>query len=470
MERQKVFKRRLYIGFTLAILLCAASGITSYLILQKQQQQRVWVRKARSIVDSTASVQSILIDMETGIRGFRVTNQKRYLEPYYTGQQRLEPTLSTLKNLLADDPEVGNVEALMEQHARDLLVFWSAVEKNADTLSKEAVNKSTDDEKRQMDEVRLLIKELQKDETKLLNSRREENDRLIHYITLSTSIESILSATIIIVLIFIILREFKSRLRTQEYLRRSVDELREKTKVLQQSETELKQTTDELGEINKQLEQFVYTVAHDIKSPLTGIIGALDIIRSDEHVVGNAKLARFANLSMESATHLSDRINFLLEYSRVTMISIRPELVNTAELLAQVSSLLFPPKNIRIYIAGEMPEFYTRKVKMMQVFQNLISNAIKYNDKEKGVIDIGYEEGPGGYYRFFVKDNGQGIAPEYKDKVFTLSRTTSNQSSQDSSTGFGLNIARLIVEEQGGKMWFDSVPGKETTFYFEWKK
>ena len=117
-----------------------------------------------------------------------------------------------------------------------------------------------------------------------------------------------------------------------------------------------------------------------------------------------------------------------------------------------------------------MPVLNTRKIKIIQVFQNLISNAIKYNDKENGVIDIGYNDNGGDYYEFYVKDNGQGIAKEYKDKIFTLSRTANNKSLQDSSTGFGLNIAKLIVEEQGGTIWFDSVDGQGTTFYFEWKK
>jgi len=138
--------------------------------------------------------------------------------------------------------------------------------------------------------------------------------------------------------------------------------------------------------------------------------------------------------------------------------------------LEQVTILLFPPKNVRIYIADNMPVFNTYKLKIIQVFQNLISNAIKYSNKETGVIDIGYAEKEGDYYVFFVKDNGQGIAPEFKDKIFTLSRTTNNISTQDSSTGFGLNIAKMIVEEQGGNLWFESIPGQGATFYFEWKK
>ena len=116
-----------------------------------------------------------------------------------------------------------------------------------------------------------------------------------------------------------------------------------------------------------------------------------------------------------------------------------------------------------------MPVFNTRKLKIEQVFQNLISNAIKYNGKEKGVIEIGYTDA-GEYYCFYVRDNGMGISEADKNSVFSLLKTTSNISTADSSTGFGLNIIKLIVEEQGGKIWFDSRPGHGSTFFFEWKK
>jgi signal transduction histidine kinase len=475
MSQQIIFKKRLYFGFILAILLSAASGFTSYFILQKQQDHRVWVRKARSILDTTTNVQSTLIDMETGIRGYRVTNQKRYLDPYYTGLKRIHTTLDTLKFLLADDPEVGNIEQILDKHVQDLLGFWNNIVgnevvyiNNIDVTND--VNKTTDDEKKQMDEIRSLVKELQKDETKLLNNRREENDHLVHYIVLSTSIESIISVTLILILIYFIFREFRRRVKIQDELHNSVIQLKEKTEILEKSEAELKVTSEELGAINRQLEKFVYMVAHDIKSPLSGIVGALKLIATEDEIIENPKLARFITLSSESALYLTEKINFLLEYYRVTSTHLIAEPVNTKELLEQVTILLFPPKNVRIYITDDMPVFNTYKLKIIQVFQNLISNAIKYSNKETGIIDIGFNEKDGDYYEFFVKDNGQGIAPEFKDKIFTLSRTTNNISTQDSSTGFGLNIAKMIVEEQGGTLWFESIPGQGATFYFEWKK
>ncbi len=192
-------------------------------------------------------------------------------------------------------------------------------------------------------------------------------------------------------------------------------------------------------------------------------------MQGDETVLANPELTEIANLSSAAALHLSGMVNSLLEYSKMSLNKQAIERVELKEILGQIAILLFPPKNINIVIADKMPVFNTRKLKIEQVFQNLISNAIKYNGKEKGVIEIGYTDA-GEYYCFYVKDNGMGISEADKNSVFSLLKTTSNISTADSSTGFGLNIIKLIVEEQGGKIWFDSRPGHGSTFFFEWKK
>ena len=347
--------------------------------------------------------------------------------------------------------------------------FWEHNGDNASAYTREYITQLTDDEKRQMDEIRTISKTLQADETKLLAKRRDEHDRLVHYGTLSSSLDSILSEIIIVILIIIISREFRSRRKAQKQLGDTIEELQQQTVSLQLSETELKNTMDELSKINQQLEKFVYTVAHDVKSPLSGIIGALSLLQADETVIANPELTEIANLSSSAATHLSEMVNSLLESSKIGLAEQHSETVDTKEMLNQLAVLLFPPKNIRIVIADKMPVFNTRKLKIQQVFQNLISNAIKYNGKEHGIIEIGYTDA-GNYYRFHVKDNGMGISEADKESVFGLMKTTANISTADSSTGFGLNIVKQIVEEQGGKIWYDSEAGHGTTFYFDWKK
>src|ERR1700691_3293877 len=99
------FRSRLYIGFALAILLSAVSGITSYRIFQKQAAQRQWVKRTHHIIDSAKAVQNLVVDMETGRRGYRVTNDEKFLEPYNAALPHIEPLLEGLKDSLADNPE-----------------------------------------------------------------------------------------------------------------------------------------------------------------------------------------------------------------------------------------------------------------------------------------------------------------------------------------------------------------------------
>jgi signal transduction histidine kinase len=100
-----------------------------------------------------------------------------------------------------------------------------------------------------------------------------------------------------------------------------------------------------------------------------------------------------------------------------------------------------------------------------------MSNAIKYSDKKDGLIQVGHAD-EGDRYRFYIKDNGPGISASDQDKIFKLFQTTENKSNSESdgSTGVGLNIVKLTIEEQGGKIWVDSVPGEGSCFNFTWMK
>ena len=201
---------------------------------------------------------------------------------------------------------------------------------------------------------------------------------------------------------------------------------------------------NELETINKELEKFSYTVAHDIKSPLAGIVGALSIMQSDKAINENIKLKQFSDLCSDSALHLSEMVNFLLEYSKHNVTKEIIEPVNTGELLAQLTQLLFPGNSIEVRIAERMPVLHIQEsapLRIMQVFQNLISNDIKYNDKKTGLIEIGCSD-KGDYYEFYVKDNGQGIPQDYEGQIFKLTSVTNNKSARDTSTGYGLHIAK----------------------------
>lgn len=233
---------------------------------------------------------------------------------------------------------------------------------------------------------------------------------------------------------------------------------------------QLKRSVIDLEKINRQLEKFVYIVAHDLKSPLSGIIALLTILKSDHNIRQDEETAEYVDLLSSAAHHLSDMVTSILEYSRQAINEQKIETVDVGELVSQTAFLLFPPKHIKIRAIPPLPIFSTRKLKLQQTFQNLISNAIKYNDKQNGLIEIGAAD-KGDYYEFFVRDNGPGIESNDKERVFRLFETTGNEATNgETSTGVGLNIAKMMTEEQGRNIWVESDPGKGSTFYFEWNK
>jgi two-component system, sensor histidine kinase and response regulator len=235
------------------------------------------------------------------------------------------------------------------------------------------------------------------------------------------------------------------------------------------SQKDLKQSLSDLEKVNKQLDRFVSIVSHDLKSPLSSIVTILSILRGNELVQNNEDVQEKLDMVYMGANHLAEMINSILEYSKQSFNEQKIEEVDTYELVNQVVFLLFPPKHIKIKIANDLPVLQTRKLKLQQVFQNLVSNAIKYIDKAEGLIEIGAKE-KGDFYEFFVRDNGPGIESEDTARVFKLFQTTNNKTNADSSTGVGLNILKVLVEEQGGKIWVESKVGEGSTFYFEWKK
>jgi two-component system sensor histidine kinase/response regulator len=235
------------------------------------------------------------------------------------------------------------------------------------------------------------------------------------------------------------------------------------------NQQDLKDSLAELEKVNKQLEKFVYIVSHDLKSPLASIITILSTLKRNKSIENDEDLHWKFDMVTQASSHLAEMIDSILAYSRQSLQQQTIEEVDTGELVHQICFLLFPPKNIRITISENMPVFKTRKLKLQQVFQNLISNAIKYNDKAEGLIAIDAVEKEE-FYQFSVKDNGPGIEKEDEKRIFNLFATTDNKSNSDSSTGVGLNILKVLVEEQGGSIWVESEPGVGSTFFFEWKK
>lgn len=231
---------------------------------------------------------------------------------------------------------------------------------------------------------------------------------------------------------------------------------------------ELKESNQKLKEINKQLDEFVYIVSHDLKAPLRGLASISSFLEDELGADLKPEVAELLGLIKKRTAWMQNLISSILHYSRMSNSCAVKEDVSIKELVNNIIELVDPPETFKFEVADNLPIVFAEKIKIHEVFQNLISNAIKYNNKEEGVIRIGFYEYPD-HYDFFVQDNGQGIKPEHFERIFGIFQTLSPKESTD-STGIGLTIVKKIVEQQSGKVTLSSEYGEGTKFTFSWKK
>lgn len=217
---------------------------------------------------------------------------------------------------------------------------------------------------------------------------------------------------------------------------------------------------------NNELQEYAHIVSHDLKSPLRSINALVSWIKDDNK--GKLDAPTIQNLGLIETTleRMEQLISDVLAYSSVGFYENEKEPVNVQEVVQDLIEILFIPEHITVYILKPLPVVFGHKTKIQQLFQNLISNAIKFIDKEKGFIYISFEELDEAY-QFSVQDNGMGIDKKFHEKIFKVFHAL--KKSHD-STGIGLSIVQKIVELHHGKIWLESKPNKGTTFFFTLKK
>lgn len=226
------------------------------------------------------------------------------------------------------------------------------------------------------------------------------------------------------------------------------------------------QLLKKLAKSNEELEEYAYIVSHDLKSPLRSISALNSWIQADnEGKFDEFSLQNFRDIDATLET-MEDLISNILKYSSINTKDEINEDVDLHKLVEDLKTVLFIPKHISINILNKLPVFKGDKTKFQQLFQNLISNAVKFIDKEKGFVNINVTE-DASFYTFSIEDNGIGIDENHFDKVFKIFQSLNI--SKDSS-GIGLSIVKKIVDIYNGEIWLESEINKGTTFYFTLRK
>ncbi len=228
----------------------------------------------------------------------------------------------------------------------------------------------------------------------------------------------------------------------------------------------LKLKLEELARSNAELEQFAYVSSHDLQEPLRMVTSYLQLLQRRYQGNIDDKADKYIHFAVDGAFRMQNLINDLLEFSRVTTRGREPEPTDSEFVLNQVLS------NLELYIKenkatvshGSLPEVMADSTQLVQVFQNLIINGIKFHSEEAPKIHISAEK-KASEWVFSVQDNGIGIDPQYSEKIFEVFKRL-HKKEEYPGTGIGLAICKKIVERHGGRIWVESELGKGSTFYF----
>lgn len=232
------------------------------------------------------------------------------------------------------------------------------------------------------------------------------------------------------------------------------------------AEQKLEETLKELERSNQELEHFAYVVSHDLQEPLRMVTSYVQLLKKRYEGQLDSDADEFIGFAADGATRMQKMINDLLQYSRVGTRGNPPEPTDCNELLEKAL------QNLEVAIdesdaevtCDELPTVQADESQLIQLFQNLVGNAIKFRSDDPPRVRIGARRKDGDWL-FSVSDNGIGMEPEQADRIFKVFQRLHGRDKYP-GTGIGLAVCKRIVERHGGDIWVDSEPGQGSTFYF----
>jgi light-regulated signal transduction histidine kinase (bacteriophytochrome) len=216
--------------------------------------------------------------------------------------------------------------------------------------------------------------------------------------------------------------------------------------------------------ISAEFKDFVYIISHDLKAPLRAIKALTDWLSADYADKFDADGKEQLKMLLTRVDRMNSLLEGVLQYSRIGRVTENRVEIKLNELVPEIIETLNAPPGIHITIENQLPVVVSEPTRIRQVFENLLSNAVRFMGKTDGSVKVGCTE-EDRFWKFSVSDTGPGIDQQHFEKIFRLFQTLQAKD-QFESTGVGLTIAKKIVELYGGKIWLTSKVGQGSTFYF----
>ncbi|GGU41472.1 sensor histidine kinase [Lentzea flava] len=479
---------RLLIAIVTILLAMTAAAISSTVIAldslddaRKQSIERIAPAERRAKDLSRA-----LLDQETGVRGYVLTGEQGFLSPYLDGQTYQVQAEQAVTSLVGDvGGRVSRIDELSRQWRAEYAepVIAGTRQSGPGTAPGGAIDRG----KTLFDQLRVELDALQVDIGNLGETARQDVEHAAKVVLWLVIGMGVLLVAVIGGLSLLLYRllvaplaelaeqvrqvasgDFEHEIdahgpRETVMLGEDVDAMRRR--ILQELAT-LDAASTELQRSNSELEQFAYVASHDLQEPLRKVASFCQLLQRRYGGKLDERADQYIEFAVDGAKRMQGLINDLLAFSRVGRITRERTLVDLGEVVRQVVdsfSERIEETNAQV-VAGELPSVRGEATLLSAVFQNLISNALKFRGSVDPVVNIEAER-DGDMWQFTVHDNGIGIEPEYADRIFIIFQRLHPKDAYP-GTGIGLAMCRKIVEYHGGTIWLKTDAGAGTTFQF----
>ena len=483
----------IFLSISFILLLFSITTYINYKQSEEVRDNAEYLSSSSSIVRQSYRFQRNILYMERALRGYLLTGEEALLQSYDSAILENDLLVYELYELIPDtsvqEEKLQSIQTLYTDWLDNFAKPLRNAKAYADSLdSYTAFNKyyraqlSSGEEENINNDLQQQFRELIGHEYNNREMRRiilAESERKTKNISFTLTGLSIITGFVIAIFLA---RHISSRIIKMVKMANSIaagnytvqvndkrnDELSKLSSSLNHMSQMLSENISLLKRKNQELDQFAHIVSHDLKAPLRGIDNVLNWIEEDHGSEVPPKVAEYLQLIKGRLNRSENLIQGILSYAR---IGKEVEMHEEIDVKAMISELLenLPTKpGLKISLSEKLPHVYTERIPLMQVFSNLISNAIKYHDKPQGQIKI-YSEDKGSHYLFHVADDGPGIEKTYHKKIFVIFQTLEERDSFE-STGVGLAIVKKVLDDRKEQINIYSEPGKGATFSFTWSK
>lgn len=452
------FTVKVILGTGIALLSFAWIGVFTYRSAVQEEQDRGWVTHTRIALEGINALVSDMTNAETCQRGYILTGQSSYQQPFLRERDQAGKDLQQLRELTADNPvQQHNLDRLALMIAKAFEVMQDRIEirtQRGMEAAAEAVKQGAG--KQAMDDIRGLTLAMKQEEETLLQGRMEQASaaslrtrRVIVFGNAQALLFLILAG-------FMIQREMDARKRGQDEIRRLNHDLEERV--------------NDLVVANRELDSFTHSLAHDLRAPLRHMHGFAELLREAWYDKFDEDGRHFLGKVLSSSREMGMLVDDLLNFSRLARVEVQTGEVDPRELVERARRELEPETMGRsiTWEIGPLPGVRADPALLYQVLLNLLANAVKYSRKSSAArIAVGSMSSGGGdgMVTLFVRDNGAGFDMQYADKLFRVFQRL-HRAEDFEGTGVGLANVRRIVERHGGRVWAEGATGQGATFYF----